>query len=239
MNAEPTFTHTVHLSSGRGPAECERAVALFADWLRRELESTRGPAIVVRTAHATPGSRPDTYSHLVLEIRSPPPADCRSILSPYLGTVVWVCPSPYRKNHPRKNWFIRVSLGPVEGAASAAREATATPHGQAAKAAIDRRDVRFETCRSSGAGGQHVNKTETAVRAVHMPTGLAAVARDERSQLRNKEVALERLAAALAERDRRAEAAERALVRTLHGGLERGNAAAVFEGPDFRRVAPQ
>ena len=56
-------------------------------------------------------------------------------------------------------------------------------------------DVRFEAFRAGGPGGQHQNKTESAVRAVHIATGLAVVARDGRSQHRNKALAIERLAA--------------------------------------------
>lgn len=56
-----------------------------------------------------------------------------------------------------------------------------------------KKDVTFETLRGSGPGGQHRNKVETTVRAVHVPTGLVVVASDHRSQLRNKILALERL----------------------------------------------
>jgi len=58
---------------------------------------------------------------------------------------------------------------------------------------IDLKDVRFETYRAGGAGGQHVNKTESAVRAIHEPTGVVAACQNERSQHRNKTMALRML----------------------------------------------
>jgi ribosome-associated protein len=55
------------------------------------------------------------------------------------------------------------------------------------------REVVIEAFRSTGAGGQHVNKTESALRITHLPSGVVIVARDTRSQHRNREVAFERL----------------------------------------------
>lgn len=66
-------------------------------------------------------------------------------------------------------------------------------------------ECRVETFAAGGPGGQHQNRTESAVRLVHRPTGIRVVARDERSQHRNRALALERLRKALAERNERPE----------------------------------
>ncbi len=71
------------------------------------------------------------------------------------------------------------------------------PIRQATKVTIPASDLEFETSRSGGAGGQNVNKVETAVRVIHKPTGLAIRCTIERSQLKNKERALEMLQAKL------------------------------------------
>jgi peptide chain release factor 1 len=76
------------------------------------------------------------------------------------------------------------------------------PEAEEVDVQLDPTDLVIETCRSSGAGGQHINKTESAIRVVHKPSGLVVECQDERSQLKNKERALKILRSRLLEKER-------------------------------------
>lgn len=67
---------------------------------------------------------------------------------------------------------------------------------------INKADLKIDTFRSSGAGGQHVNKTESAVRITHLPTGVVSESQDGRSQIKNREIAMQRLAVKIREAQR-------------------------------------
>ncbi len=83
---------------------------------------------------------------------------------------------------------------------------------------IDEKDLKIDTYRSSGAGGQHVNTTDSAVRITHLPTGTVVACQDERSQHKNKDKAMRLLKARIGEEMRRKAAAEMSAVRSEQVG---------------------
>lgn len=198
-------------TAGRGPAECRIALAKALDVLARE---ATGFGLDCDIALGDVPDRHGPASGIVLLDGDGADVFARR----WLGSILWVAPSPVRPHHKRKNWFIGIFELPAPARAPAA---------------IQISDLRFEAMRAGGPGGQHQNKTESAVRAIHRPTGLTVVARDGRSQHRNKAIAIERLATMLHFRAELARSGEKALIQQGHDNLERGNPTRRFTGSDF------
>jgi peptide chain release factor len=201
----------LQISSGEGPGECCWVVARLSEVLS---SAAREAGLDVRLLESVSGEQPGTFKTVLLSLNGNGAAD---FVTGWGGTVQWIGRSPYRPHHRRKNWFVGVELyDPPE-------DLPCRPE-----------DLVIETMRSSGPGGQHVNKTESAVRITHCSTGLQVIAREERSQHLNRRLALARLGRLLEARHKGVLADLRRQRREQHHELIRGNAIRVFAGTDFR-----
>ena len=192
----------VQISSGQGPAECELAVGKLYNALQAEFEN-------IKLVDARNARNEGCFTSILFTIEED--------VSFLEGTIQWICKSPFRPNHKRKNWFVDVSIIP-----------------EAEEVNMDQ-NVRFEVFRSPGNGGQHVNTTDSGVRVIHIPTGIAVTSTAERSQFQNKKDALRKLQARLAEENQKALARQTNTAWQQHTQIVRGNPVRVYEGPGFKR----
>jgi peptide chain release factor len=206
------------ISSGQGPEECAHAAALTLQILLREIDDRRAGGEAMRAALIeTEDSRIKGNIHSALLLIEGEGVGV--FADSWTGVIQWIWRSEYRPHHRRKNWFVSVKpFSPLEN-----------------ENAFNVADVRFEIARASGHGGQKVNKTETAVRAVHIPSGKTAVSRDERSQLMNKKIALARLASLFGREEAEKKDRDRARLRHIHYELERGSPIRIYDGETLQR----
>ena len=207
----------LQLTASTGPEECCLAVRKALSVVLRECAEQSVSAEVLEQL---PGSQAGTFRSVLLALDG---AEAHGVAHSWRGSVQWICPSPYRPGHKRKNWFIGVEVFEPQACGEA--------HGE-----LREQDLRFETLRASGPGGQHVNKTDSAVRLTHLPIGLSVKVQTEGSQHANKRLARALLAHKLAGQATDMAQAARAERWLQHYSVERGGAGRVFKGESFMEV---
>ncbi len=195
----------LQITSGRGPAECCRVVALV---LERIMEQAKKMGLNTEVLEREQGVINRTLFSATLSIGG---KEYEDIVKEWEGTIQWIAQSPYRIYHKRKNWFIGVNSFIVPDIKDA-----------------NEKEIEYQTLRASGPGGQHVNKTESAVRATHTPSGLSVTASDQRSQLQNKKLATERLLIKLAAWNVEQTMQTAQKNWNNHNNLQRGNAVKII-----------
>ena len=190
----------VQISAGQGPSECQLAVAKLYEALKKEYGD-------LEILSDTKGCEKDCFD----SIRFQTGHDMSSLE----GTVLWICKSPFRKNHKRKNWYVDVSIIPEQGEIATDKE------------------YRIEKFHCGGKGGQNVNKVETGVRIVHIPTGIVSRSTEERSQYQNRQRAMKKLQEKLADLQKEQEAKQVNAAWREHTCIVRGNPVRTYEGEKF------
>jgi peptide chain release factor len=191
----------IQITSGRGPVECCRVVAKVQEKILMQARKNGIKTEVLENKKA------DLKGCLLSATILGEGGNLQAFIKEWRGTIQWIAPSPYRRLHKRKNWFVGVEIFDVKD-----------------RLQWNPKEVRFETCRASGPGGQNVNKVETAVRGIHIPSGIRVLAMDSRSQSQNKKLCLERLEAKVLAWQTGLLTGEQQTRWQEHDALERGNA---------------
>lgn len=204
-------TRLLHITTAKGPLECQLAAGKILGALLADL---RQKGLQAETVDRIPGPESGTILSATIQVKG---IAIQTAIQSWLGTIQWIQKSPYRPNHGRKNWFVGIfEVNPAETVSWKENE------------------IVYQSVRSSGSGGQHVNKVSSAVRATHTPSGISVFVQESRSQLQNKKIARERI------REKLEKVQSEKLIDVVnqtwsqHHELERGNPVRTFTGMDFK-----
>jgi peptide chain release factor len=191
---------SIQITSGQGPEECCRVVAKVQEILIKQAKQLK---IQIEVLENIKGELNGTLRSALLLAKG---EDLTDFIKEWQGSILWIAQSPYRRYHKRKNWFIGIEI-----------------YKNQEKLKWNPKEIVIETLRASGPGGQNVNKLETAVRAIHKPSGLQVLVMDTRSQLQNKKLCLERLENKVTSWQTRQLIEQQQLQWQNHTDLARGN----------------
>lgn len=216
----------LQITAGIGPKECGWIATKLCNKILMYAQEKNIQADVIeylafeKNITMLQGSLPSACRSIVIRLEA---ENLERVIHEWAGTIQWKGKSPFRPKHKRTNWFVGVE----------AIEEMVKP--TVSKGTLQR-ETLVETMKSSGPGGQHVNKKDSAVRITHMPTGLKVRVDTDRSQHRNREIALARLQMIL-NNNHSDEQSKVQQGRWLnHYQVERGNAKKVFTGLDFKEL---
>lgn len=208
-----TKEYIIHITSGRGPAECCWVVTKVFSEVITDLKTKKMKHEVLSRER---GIESGTLLSASIKVSG---SGLEQFITRWQGTIQWVGQSPFRKFHKRKNWYIGVNCSHVSISTQ-----------------FCEKDISYQTLRSGGPGGQHVNKVSTAVRAVHKPSGLSVIASDTRSQLQNKKLATQRLVELYDKSMSETLIQEQQKIWNNHNTLKRGAPIRVYKGRGFVEV---
>ncbi len=205
-------TKIIQITAGRGPAECCWVVAKVLKYFLEEVQKMGYDYVIVQRI---PGTENGTIQSVTIQLSG---KELETFTRSWIGTVQWVGKSTFRKHHKRKNWFI----GIYELDRFTLQD-------------IPEKEITFHTMRSSGPGGQNVNKVNSAVRVIHQPSGTMVVVMDSRSQHQNRKIAKARLKEKMlnVQLDQLKESITDQWEN--HLSVQRGNPIKVFKGTDFKK----